>query len=405
MEDIQLREKIKQLAKQHFKDIVGIRRHLHQHPELSFEEAETSLYIREQLNSTGIPFKKGFVGTGIAGWINGRSEKGMTVALRADMDALPVHEKNDLPFKSQYEGRMHACGHDLHMSALLGASRILYSLRNEFDGKIWLIFQPAEEKLPGGANLMLKEGLFADGLPDVIIGQHVMPLLEAGKVGYRPGKYMASTDEIYLNVKGSGGHAAMPWQVIDPVLIAAHIIVALQQIVSRNANPAIPSVLSFGKVEALGATNIIPSEVKIAGTFRTMNEIWRKEAHEKIIQMAKSIATGMGGDCEVDIQHGYPVLFNHEEYTRRAVNYSQKLLGEKNVVDLEFRMTAEDFAYFAEKMPGVFYRFGITDAEGKFSFPLHSSGFMADEEALETAMANMAYLTLCFLKDGPVSSL
>ncbi len=405
MEDIHLREKIKQLAEQHFEDIVGIRRHIHQHPELSFEEEETSLYIQEQLNSTGIPFKKGFVGTGIAGWIYGRTEKGMTVALRADMDGLPVHEKNDLPYKSQIEGKMHACGHDLHMSALLGASRILHSLRDEFDGKILLIFQPAEEKLPGGANLMLQEGVFDDGLPDVIIGQHVMPLLETGKIGYRPGKYMASTDEIYLTVSGSGGHAAMPWQLTDPVLIAAHIIVALQQIVSRLANPAIPSVLSFGKVEALGATNIIPSEVKMAGTFRTMNEVWRREAHEKITQMAKSIAAGMGGKCEVDIQHGYPVLFNHEEYTRRAVSYSQKLLGETNVVDLELRMTAEDFAYFAEKIPGVFYRFGITDAEGKYSSPLHSSGFMADEEALKTAMANMAYLALCFLKDGPVPNL
>ena len=405
MEDIHLRDKIKQLAEQHFKDIVGIRRHIHQHPELSFEEVKTSLYIQEQLNSTGIPFKKGFVGTGIAGWINGRTEKGMTIALRADMDGLPVHEKNDLPFKSQNEGKMHACGHDLHMSALLGASRILHSLRNEFDGKIILIFQPAEEKLPGGANLMLQEGVFADGLPDVIIGQHVMPLLESGKIGYRPGKYMASTDEIYLIVKGSGGHAAMPWQLTDPVLIAAHIIVALQQIVSRHANPAIPSVLSFGKVEALGATNIIPSEVKMSGTFRTMNEVWRKEAHEKITQMAKAIAAGMGGDCEVDILHGYPVLFNHEEYTRRAVSYSQRLLGEKNVVDLELRMTAEDFAYFAEKIPGVFYRFGITDAEGKYSSPLHSSGFMADEEALKTAMANMAYVAMCFLKDGPAPNL
>lgn len=401
MEDIHLRERIKQLAGQHFHDIVAIRRHIHQHPELSFEEVETSLYIQQELNSTGIPFKKGFVGTGIAAWINGRSEKGMTVALRADMDALPVHEKNDLPFKSVNTGKMHACGHDLHMSALLGASRILHALSDEFDGRILLIFQPAEEKLPGGANLMLQEGVFADGLPDVIIGQHVMPLLEAGKIGYRPGKYMASTDEIYLTVKGSGGHAAMPWQLIDPVLIAAHIIVALQQIVSRHTNPTIPSVLSFGKVEAMGATNIIPSEVKIAGTFRTMNEAWRKEAHEKITRMAKSIATGMGGECEVDIQHGYPVLFNHEEYTRRAVSYSKRLLGDNNVTDLEVRMTAEDFAYFAEKIPGVFYRFGITDGAGKFSSPLHSSGFMADEESLKTAMANMAYLALCFLNDRP----
>jgi len=405
MENIHLRDKIEQLAEQHLQDIVRIRRHIHQHPELSFEEAETSLYIQEQLRISGIPFNKGFVGTGIAGWINGRSEKGMTVALRADMDALPVQEKNDLPFKSKNEGKMHACGHDMHMSALLGASRILQSLRDEFNGKIWLIFQPAEEKLPGGASLMLQEGVFGNSLPDVIIGQHVMPLLEAGKVGYRPGKYMASTDEIYITVKGSGGHAAMPWQLTDPVLIAAHIIVALQQIISRQANPAIPSVLSFGRVEALGATNIIPSEVKMAGTFRTMNEPWRKEAHEKITRMAMSIAAGMGGSCEVDIQHGYPVLFNHEVYTRRAADYSRQLLGDKNVVDLEMRMTAEDFAYFAEKIPGVFYRFGITDAEGRFSYPLHSSGFMADEVSLKTAMANMAYVAMCFLNDRPAAGL
>jgi amidohydrolase len=400
MEDIHLRERIRQLAEQHFQEIVGMRRHIHQNPELSYEEVETSQFIQDQLSSAGIPFKKGYVGTGIAGWINGRTEKGITVALRADMDALPVHEKSELPFKSRNEGKMHACGHDLHMAALLGASRILQSLRDEFEGKILLVFQPAEEKLPGGASLMLKEGVFGASLPDVIIGQHVMPLLETGKIGYRPGMYMASTDEIYITIKGSGGHAAMPWQLTDPVLIAAHIIVALQQIVSRHANPAIPSVLSFGKVEALGATNIIPSEVKMAGTFRTMNEAWRKEAHEKIIQMAKYIAISMGGDCETEILHGYPVLFNHEEFTRRAASYSRDLLGEKNVVDLEVRMTAEDFAYFAEKIPGVFYRFGITDAAGSYSAPLHSSGFMADEEALKTAVANMAYVALCFLKDG-----
>ncbi len=401
MEDKQLRDKINRFAEQHIQDIIGIRHHIHQHPELSFEEVETSRYIQDQLNSSGIPFKTGFAGTGIAGWIDGRSGNGLTVALRADMDGLPVQEKNDLPFKSVNEGKMHACGHDLHMASLLGTARILNSLRDEFDGRILLVFQPAEEKLPGGARLMLQEGVFADGLPDVIIGQHVMPLLETGKVGYKPGKYMASTDEIYLTVKGRGGHAAMPWQLIDPVLISANIIVALQQIISRLGNPAIPSVLSFGKVEALGATNIIPSEVKLAGTFRTMNEVWRKEAHEKLEQMAKSIARGMGGDCEVDIQHGYPVLFNHEEYTRRAVAYSKRLLGDENVVDLELRMTAEDFAYFAEKIPGVFYRFGITDSENKYTSPLHSSGFMAEEGSLKTAMANMAYIAMCFLTDGP----
>jgi amidohydrolase len=394
-----IQEKIKQLAQQHLHDIVEIRRHIHQRPELSFMEFETSAYIQEQLKLSGIPFRSGYVKTGIAGWIEGRNPTGRMVALRADMDALPVFEKNDIPFRSENDGKMHACGHDLHMASLLGAARILNTLKNEFEGTVMLIFQPAEEKIPGGANLMLREGIFKDRLPDLIIGQHVMPKLEAGKVGYRPGVYMASSDEIYITVKGVGGHAAMPHQLTDPVSIAAHIIVGLQQIVSRFCNPAVPSVLSFGKIDAPGATNVIPAEVKIEGTFRTMNEPWRKEAHEKISTMAVSIAEGMGGSCDVKILHGYPVLINHEAYTLRAAGYSKQLLGEDNVVDLELRMTAEDFAYFSEQIPGVFYRFGTTDAGGKFDSPLHSATFMADENSLVTAMANLAFLAVSFLQD------
>jgi amidohydrolase len=393
-----LAAKIKDAARRYAPQMIEIRRHLHRHPELSYQEFATSEFIQGQLRKTGIPFKPGIVKTGIAAWIEGNKE-GKTIALRADMDALPVTEKNDLAFKSVNEGVMHACGHDLHMASLLGASRILHDFRDDIQGKIWLIFQPAEEKLPGGANLMLQEGVFGNVLPSLIIGQHVMPLLETGKVGYKPGPYMASTDEIYLTVEGRGGHAAMPWQITDPVLIAAHIIVALQQIVSRHGNPAVPSVLSFGRLEAKGATNVIPSEVKIEGTFRTMNEAWRKQAHEKISQIAQSIAEGMGGKCLVRIEHGYPVLFNHEASTLKAASFSRELLGNDHVEDLELRMTAEDFAYFAEKIPGVFYRFGITDPGGQCNSPLHSPTFMADEQAIETAMANMAYLALRFLEE------
>ena len=394
-----LQDRIKQLALQHYGDIVEIRRHIHRNPELSFAEYETSAFIQEQLKHIGIPFRAGYVKTGIAGRIEGRNPVGRMVALRADMDALPVVERNDIPFKSQHEGKMHACGHDLHIAALLGAARILHSLRGEFDGQALLIFQPAEERIPGGANLMMQEGVFGDKLPDLIIGQHVMPILEAGKVGYRPGIYMASSDEIYITVKGKGGHAAMPHQLTDPVLIAAHIITGLQQVVSRHANPAVPSVLSFGKVDAPGSTNIIPAEVRIEGTFRTMNEPWRKLAHEKITRMAVSIAEGMGGSCDVKILHGYPVLSNHEAFTLWAAGRSRQFLGAENVVDLELRMTAEDFAYFAEQIPGVFYRFGTTDARGKYNSPLHSATFMADESALITAMGNLSYLALCFLND------
>jgi len=394
-----IKERIRRLATQNYNDIVDIRRRIHHNPELSFGEFETSALVQEQLRETGIPFKAGYVKTGVAGWIDGKDPAGHTVALRADMDALPVVELNDIPFRSKNEGKMHACGHDLHVAALLGASRILHTLRDEFDGRVFLVFQPAEEKLPGGANLMIAEGVFGEKLPDVIIGQHVMPRLDAGKVGYRPGVYMASSDEIYITVKGTGGHGAIPHQLVDPVLIAAYIITGLQQIVSRNADPAIPSVLSFGKVDAPGATNVIPAEVRIEGTFRTMNERWREEARERITRMAPSIAEGMGGSCEVKIIHGYPVLSNHESFTRKAARLSGEFLGKENVVDLDLRMTAEDFAYFAEKIPGVFYRFGITDKAGKFTSPLHSATFMADETSLVTAMGNMAYLAIAFLND------
>ena len=394
-----LRDRIKKLAQNHYSDIVEIRRHIHNNPELSFAEYETSAFIQEQLRQTGIPFKAGYADTGIAGWIEGKDPRGRTVALRADMDALPIDEKNEVPYKSKHVGKMHACGHDLHMAALLGAAKILHDMRDEFDGKVMLIFQPAEERIPGGASLMLKEGVFGDKLPDLIIGQHVMPLLETGKVGYRPGVYMASSDEIYITVKGMGGHAAMPHQLADPVLIAAHIITALQQVVSRYANPAVPSVLSFGKVDAPGSTNVIPAEVRMEGTFRTMNEAWRKAAHEKITKMAVSIAEGMGGSCEVKILHGYPVLSNHEVYTNWAAGLSRQFLGDENVVDLELRMTAEDFAYFAEQIPGVFYRFGTTDAGGIYTSPLHSATYMADESALNTAMGNLSYLAISFLQD------
>jgi len=394
-----LKEKIKQLAADYFKDIVEVRRQLHRNPELSFEETGTSVYIQHLLRKEGIPFRHGFVNTGIIARIEGRSGK-RVIALRADMDALPILEKNDLSFKSANEGRMHACGHDLHMASLMGAGKILNTLRDSFEGTVLLVFQPAEEKLPGGASMMLQEGAFGEYLPDLVIGQHVMPLLEAGKVGYRPGVYMASSDEIYITVKGRGGHAAMPHQLTDTVLTAAHIIVALQQIVSRNANAAIPSVLSFGKVVAPGATNVIPGEVKIEGTFRTMNEAWRREAHERIKKIAYSVAESMGATCDVEILTGYPVLSNHEAYTRKAAEYSGQLLGSAQVVDLDLRMTSEDFAYFSQHFPAIFYRFGTTDPEGRYTSPLHSDTFMADENALHTAMSNLSWLTVCFLKEG-----
>ena len=394
---MEIKQKIIQIAGEFYEEIVGIRRHIHSHPELSFQEFETSAFIQEQLHKAGISFKTGFVKTGILARVEGRSPGRRVIALRAELDALPIEEQNDIPFKSENAGKMHACGHDMHMASLVGVAKILQKLKDEFEGTVLLIFQPGEEKLPGGAGLMLSEGIFNERVPGLIIGQHVLPDLGAGKVGYRAGMYMASADEIYITVNGKGGHGATPHQVTDPVLIASHIIIALQQIVSRNANPAIPSVLSFGKVEAAGATNVIPSKVIIEGTFRTMNEAWRSEAHRRINSLATSVAEAMGGSCDIKIIKGYPVLINDETFTRKAAGYSRELLGENRVVELDLRMTSDDFALFSQHIPGVFYRFGIKDEAGEYNSPVHSSTFMADEQALRTAMSNLAWLAVSFL--------
>ncbi len=391
------KEDISSLASQYINDVIAIRRHLHQNPELSFEEYHTSAYIEGQLKQAGIHYRKGFAGTGIVGIIKGNKSGNFVVALRAEMDALPVNEKNTMDFKSKTEGKMHACGHDVHMASLLGAAKILNNLKDKLPGTILLIFQPAEEKLPGGAQQMITDGALKDPKPDIIIAQHVFPGLTTGKVGFRPGTYMASSDEIYITVKGKGGHAATPHQLIDPVIIASHIVIALQQIVSRNANPTEPSVLSFGIFEAKGAVNVIPDSVRLEGTFRTLNEAWRYQAHEKITIMAQNIAKAMGGECEVMIKKGYPVLINNHEVTLQAMEYSRQLLGDDNVTELDIRMTSEDFAYYSQLFPSVFYRLGITDSKGNYNSPLHSPVFDVDENALFTGMMNMAWLAVSFL--------
>jgi amidohydrolase len=394
-----IKKQIQKLASDYFSDVLEIRRHLHKNPELSFREYKTSAFIKEQLNDLGISFTDGYVNTGIVGKIEGKNPSKRIIALRGDMDALPISEANTCDYKSQNEGVMHACGHDVHTASLLGTARIINDLKEEFEGTVLLVFQPAEEKLPGGAKLMIEEGALLDPKPELIIGQHVMPGLEVGRIGFRPGMYMASADEIYLTIKGIGGHAAMPHQLVDTVLVTSHIIVALQQIVSRNAYAAIPSVLSFGKVKAPGATNVIPQEVKVEGTFRTMNEEWRAEAHEKIKQIAENTAKAMGATCEVNIKVGYPCLINHEETTRKAIGFAEELLGKEQIEHLDLRMTAEDFAYFSQELPSTFYRLGVTDKAGKLKSPLHSPTFDVDEQALETGMATMAYAAIGFLKE------
>ena len=324
-----MRNRIKELSRQFKEEVIQNRRHLHANPELSFEEYQTSAFVEKQLRSYGITDIEKKADTGLVALIKGRQPDKKTVALRGDMDALPIPEINDVPYKSTNPGVMHACGHDVHTASLLGAARILQEIRDEFEGTVKLIFQPGEELVPGGASLMIKDGALENPRPQSIIGQHVMPLIEVGKVGFRKGMYMASTDELYLTVKGKGGHGAMPENLIDPVLISAHIIVALQQVVSRRASPKTPSVLSFGRVEALGATNIIPNEVNIQGTFRTLDEKWRKEAHQAMTKTAQGIAEGMGGSVEFEVRSGYPFLINEPELTQRAQNAAVDYLGEE----------------------------------------------------------------------------
>jgi amidohydrolase len=395
-----LKEKIKSLAKAYKEEVIATRRHLHANPELSYVEYKTAAFVKERLENLGITHIEQKATTGWSALIEGKNPTKKVVALRADMDALPIIEANDVPYKSQNPGVMHACGHDAHTASLLGAAKILNELKDQFEGTIKLIFQPGEEVAPGGASFMIKDGVLENPRPQGIIGQHVMPFIPVGKVGFRQGLYMASADELYITVKGKGGHAAMPETLIDPVLIASHMIVALQQVVSRAASPKIPSVLSFGRVEALGATNVIPNEVKIQGTFRTLNEDWRAKAHQKMLQIAHGIVEGMGGELDFEIRKGYPFLQNDPEMTARATEAAKAYLGEDNVLELDIWMAAEDFAYYSQVIDGCFYRLGTrNEAKGIIS-GVHTPTFDIDEDALEIGAGLMAWLAVSELEQA-----
>ncbi len=388
-----LLNRIKSLSEESYKEVVDWRRHLHTHPELSYQEFNTSKFVTTQLTSWGIECKH-LATTGIVALIKGNNPEKRIVALRADMDALPIQELNNISYKSTKPGVMHACGHDVHTASLLGTAKILQEVRDQFEGTIKLIFQPGEEKNPGGASYMIKEGALTNPVPASIIGQHVMPLVPVGKVGFREGMYMASSDEIYLKVIGKGGHGAAPELTIDPVVIAAHMIIALQQVISRNANPKQPTVLTFGRIMGEGATNIIPDEVNIAGTFRALNEVWRKEGLQKIKKMAESIAEGMGGKCEVTISHGYPYLENNPEVTKRIRKAAEEYVGKENVVDIDLTLGSEDFAYYSHVVPASFYRLGTrNDSKGITSY-VHTPTFDIDEEALKIGPGLMAWMAI-----------
>jgi amidohydrolase len=386
-------DEIKKLANKIHDSVIANRRHLHSNPELSFHEYNTSAFVKTKLNEMNIPWQP-MANTGIVALIKGDQPSDKVIALRGDMDALPITEANKIDYASSNTGVMHACGHDVHTASLLGTAYILQSLKNQFGGTIKLIFQPGEETLPGGASLMIKEGVLENPKPSAIIGQHVFPSLDVGKIAIREGKFMASMDSITATVRGRGGHGAQPHQNIDPVVITAHILIALQQVVSRISNPTTPSVLSFGKLIANGAINIIPDEVYIEGTFRTMDESWRTEAHGRMKQMAEGIAGSMGATCAFNIIRGYPYLINEENLTKQVRTYAEEYLGKENVTEAEGWMAAEDFASYSQVTNGCFYLLGVGNKEKGITSSLHTPTFNIDEDALTLSTGLMAWISL-----------
>lgn len=384
---------IKELAGKIHPEVVTLRRHLHTYPELSFEEYQTSAFVKSQLDALGISWTA-VANTGILATITGKMASDEVIALRADMDALPIQELNNVPYASRHPNVMHACGHDFHTSSLLGTATILQLLRERFKGTVKLFFQPGEEVIPGGASHMIRDGVLENPRVHAVIGQHAMPRIEAGKVGFRKGKHMASMDSLFVRIIGRGGHGAQPHMNIDPVVIASHIIISLQQIVSRMAHPGDPTVLSFGKVVANGAINVIPDEVYMEGTFRAMNETWRNDAHRRMVKMAEDIAEGMGARCEFSILRGYPFLVNEEKLTEAVRGYAVDYLGEENVLEEDIWMAAEDFAYYSQAADACFYLCGVGSREKGIQSSLHTPTFDIDENALAVSTGLMAYVAL-----------
>ncbi len=386
-----LQQTIKQLAKQYADEFINIRHHLHAHPELSYQEFETSKFVQDKLRSFNISFEVKAT-TGVLGIIRGKNPDSRVIALRADMDALPIQEENEVTYKSQNAGVMHACGHDVHTTILLGAAKILNELKNEWEGTVKLIFQPGEERNPGGASYMIKEGVLDNPKPQGIFGLHVHPGLDLGKLSFRKGRVMASADELYVTIRSKGGHAAAPHLTADTVLTASQLIVSLQQVISRNNNPLSPSVLSICSIQGGHTTNVIPSEVKLMGTFRAMDEAWRTKAHDLIRKQAKGIAEASGAEIELHIDVGYPTVDNDPALTETGWQLANAYMGKENVEETEIRMGAEDFGYYTQVIPGCFYRLGVRNKEKGIIHNVHTPQFNIDERAIETGMGMMAWL-------------
>ena len=386
-----IKEKIKALAAEYAEEFIAIRHYLHKHPELSFKEFETSKFIQQQLTALNIPFNI-LAQTGVVGLILGKNPGKRVIALRADMDALPITEENQINYKSLNPGVMHACGHDVHSTCLLGAAKILNMLKDEWEGTVKLIFQPGEERNPGGASIMIKEGVLENPVPQSIFALHVHPGLPVGKLSFRSGMMMASADEIFITIKGKGGHAASPHLTTDTILIAAQLIVSFQQLISRNNDPFNPSVLSITSFQGGNTTNVIPSEVKLMGTFRAMNEEWRFKAHDLIKKQATGLVHAMGGEIDIVIDVGYPFVLNNGQLTQTAIQKAAEYVGEQNVEKTEMRMGAEDFAFYSHLIPACFYRIGVGNVSKGITANVHTPLFNIDEDAIETGMGIMAWL-------------
>ncbi len=428
-----MKSTIQTLADAWFPDIVQWRRAIHRRPELAREEHETAAFIADRLREFGLEVHTGIYGTGVVGILRG-GRPGPTTLLRADIDALPIREATGRDFASERDGKMHACGHDAHTACLLGAAAILSEVQDEIHGTVRFCFQPSEEVIPGGAKFMIEEGVLSarlgasgdgaspnraspdaalpdgasrdgaqDGAPDsavavdtgvdYVFGQHVRPDLPAGTIGIRPGPFMASADEIHVTVRGEGGHAAAPHELsTDVTYVASQIVVGLQSVVSRNAPPGVPSILTIGRLIADGATNVIPETATLAGTFRAMDETWRFEAHDRIRRVITQTAAAYGAEAEVDVKVGYPALVNDEAAANRVRDLAHSYAGERRTVDLDPWYAGEDFAYFLQERPGAFFTLGVGNTERGITSGLHTPTFDIDEEALRTGAGFMAYL-------------
>lgn len=382
-------DRIQSLTREIVPEVIAWRRHIHANPELSYQEYETAAFVQSRLQDMGIRYQV-ISNTGVVGLIEGKNPASRVIALRADMDALPIVEENDVPYRSTKSGIMHACGHDVHTSCLLGAAWVLQQCKDEWSGTVKLIFQPGEEKNPGGASLLIRDGVLKDPTPDAIVALHVNPSLETGKASFRGGKVMASADELYFTIKGKGGHAASPHAAIDPILISAHLITALQQLISRHNEPFNPTVISITSIQGGTTTNVIPNEVKLMGTFRAMNEAWRFEGHKKIRELAEGLVRSMGGELDLHIDVGYPCVQNHEGLTELARSLAENHLGAQNVSETELRMGAEDFGFYAQLIPACFFRLGTRNESKGIIHGVHTPRFDVDESALQVGVGLMA---------------